>query len=69
MTITEVDGKQEEDLQDLFGYAHKTTKAYDGELTAMTFNHVKNSSIFQKGHGQFDLSVAEAEDPDFNEWL
>jgi hypothetical protein len=69
VTITEVDGKQEEDLQDLFGDAHKTTKAYDGELTAMTFNHVKNSNVFQKRYGQFDLSVAEAEDPDFNEWL
>lgn len=69
VTITEVDGKQEEDLHDLFGDAHKTIKAYDGELTAMTFNHVKNSHVFQKRPDQFDLSVAEGEDPDFNEWL
>ena len=73
LAITEVDGAKAEDgeLADLFGEAQKTSKAYDGELTAMTFNHVKNSHVFQKKHGgHFDLSVAEVdEDQDFNQWL
>ena len=66
LTVTEVEGKDHEenkDLGDLFGDAQKTAKAYDGELTAMTFNHVKNSYVFQKNQrGQFDLSVSEVDD-------
>ena len=57
-----------DELTDLFGDQAKTAKAYDGELTAMTFNHVKNSNVFQKRHGghPFGLEVAEADDQDFN---
>ena len=38
----------EEDLGDIIGAGKKGTQAYEGELNAMTFNHVKNSSAFAK---------------------
>lgn len=71
--VTEEHFSQEEDKQDdyseMFG-DHKTAQkgAYDGELNAMTFNHVKSSQAFTKKTPLFDISVMDQDD-EFNRWL
>jgi len=52
----------------LFGEKKKPTHAYDGELNAMTFNHVKSSNAFTKKAPMFDVSLMD-QDEEFNRWL
>ena len=69
----EEEAEDHNDLGDIFGDIKKTqsSRAYDGELTAMTFNHVKGSAAFaSKKYNRFDVDVNLAEEEnDFSQWL
>jgi ribonuclease D len=63
-TIIEVVSSENEEQSEtndqysgLFGEKKKPTHAYDGELNAMTFNHVKSSNAFTKKAPMFDVSL------------
>lgn len=75
MSVIDEAGESEKDdeLMRMFGGGKPEKKAaYDGELNAMTFNHVKSSRAFDinsaRPFSPFDVSLIE-EDQKFNDWL
>ena len=60
----------EDDLA-MFGTGGTHTEdAYDGELTQMTFNHVKSSKAFTKPRNIFDISVDdEVDEGEYQRWI
>ncbi len=60
----------EDDLA-IFGTgATHNDNAYDGELTQMTFNHVKSSKAFTKPRNIFDISVdEEVDEGEYQRWM